>query len=355
MLYQTANPHGGDIYRQEIKLDYSANTNPYGTPRGVLDAITDALPLLHHYPDPCCRELIRAIAVHEGVAESTILCGNGAAELIYAYCMAVQPRLVCELAPTFAEYALAAEKAGAKTVRYALNHEDFRLDEGFLSFLENQKPDVCFLCNPNNPTGQLISPALLEKILESCQKNNIRLFLDECFLDMTGQSQSMTGLLEEHPEMLILKAFTKSYGMAGVRLGYCMSANSRLLQKMSRMTQPWNVSILAQKAGVAALQEKAFLEETIKTVAVERQWLTAQLQSMGFRVYPGSANYLLFQGEPGLDTALLRHGIAIRSCANYHGLSDGWYRIAVRLHHQNEALMDAIRQETGGAEPWQKT
>lgn len=348
MLYQTENPHGGDIYKQEILLDYSANTNPYGTPQGVLDAISQALPLIHHYPDPCCRELVSAIAAHEGTAESTILCGNGAAELIYAFCMAVQPRIVCELAPTFAEYALATEKVGGKVVRYPLNSENFRLDAGILSFLEENKPDVLFLCNPNNPTGQLIDHALLLKTAQVCRRLNIRLFLDECFLDMTQHPQSMVSMLEEFPNMLILKAFTKSYGMAGVRLGYCMSGDSTLLQKMSQAVQPWNVSTLAQKAGVAALKETAFLEHTVQTVAQERQWLTEGLQNLGFRVIPGCANYLLFQAGSGLDAALLRHGVAIRNCANYHGLGDGWYRIAVRLRHQNESLIEAIRQVTGG-------
>lgn len=120
MLYQMKNQHGGDIYGGGIMLDYSANTNPLGTPPGVLAAITQALPQLHRYPDPYCRTLVKAIADFERVQESYILCGNGAADLIYAYCAAVKPRIAIELAPTFAEYTLGLERVGYGVERYPL-------------------------------------------------------------------------------------------------------------------------------------------------------------------------------------------------------------------------------------------
>ncbi len=347
MLYQTQNPHGGDIYGGEVRLDYSANTNPYGTPPAVLEAVRDSLGSIHHYPAPHCRALVKAIAAHEGVPESTILCGNGAAELIYAYCQAVKPTRAAELAPTFAEYSLALEQAGAEISRYVLG-EDFLPEDGSFAVLGREKPEALFLCNPNNPTGKLIPRELLLKILAFCRERGIRLFLDECFMDLTGEDQSIVPLLEEYPNLLILKAFTKSYGMAGLRLGYCLSADASLLKKMSEMTQPWNVSTPAQAAGVAALKETAFLARTVQTVAEERAWLTAQLESLDFRVCRGSANYILFRAPVGLDRALRQRGIAIRSCANYHGLEEGWYRIAVRLRSQNEELMEAIRQISEG-------
>lgn len=349
MLYQTKNPHGGDIYQGEIRLDYSANTNPYGTPPGVIEAVSAALAQIHHYPDPYCRELTAAIAAHEAVPEEYILCGNGAAELIYSWCRAVSPRCAAELAPTFAEYSLGLGLTDARVTRFYLRQEDdFLPDARLASFLEGTRPDALILCNPNNPTGQLMSQTLLLQILELCRKHNIRVLLDECFMDLTGQAQSMVKYLSSFPNLLILKAFTKSYGMAGIRLGYCMSADSALLSQMAQSVQPWNVSTLAQKAGVAALKEKAFLENTVQTVKAQRDWLSRQLRECGFRVCPGSANYILFRGPEGLDTALRQRGIAIRSCDNYHGLGAGWYRIAVRLPRENAELMEAIRQEIGG-------
>ena len=354
MLYQTENQHGGDVYGGGITLDFSANTNPLGTPTGVLEAVRRALPQLHRYPDPYCRRLVRAIAAHEQVPESYVLCGNGAAELIYAYCAAAKPRTAAETAPTFAEYALGLAQVGCRVTPYFLHQaENFDLGEGFLPFLEEKKPEAVFLCTPNNPTGRLLPLPLLEQILQVCAAWGARVFLDECFLDLTEGGVSARSLLAAHPELLILKAFTKSYGMAGIRLGYCLCADSALLHSMAAASQPWNVSSLAQSAGVAALAEQDFLQRTLSLVRTERRWITDNLTALGFWVCPSQANYLLFRGTLGLREALLRQGIAIRGCENYSGLDDGWYRIAVRPHEENEALITAIRQFCKETSLWQ--
>ena len=348
MLYQTRNPHGGDIYEEKIILDYSANTNPFGTPQGVLDAMSRVLSMVHHYPDPYCRELVQAIANFENIPKEYILCGNGAAELIYAYCESLKPKRAALLAPTFSEYALGLERVGCQVDRYVLQQENnFDLDERFLAFLTERKPEAVFLCNPNNPTGRLISPNMLEKIVGFCTLHNVCLFLDECFLDLSDDGVSMKDFLFDHSRLFILKAFTKSYGMAGVRLGYCLCSDSDLLAEMSRAVQPWNVSVMAQAAGVAALQETQFMKKTRVLITAERHCLKAELEALGFWVCPSAANYLLLHGVAGLHIALKKYGIAIRNCDNYHGLTSGWYRIAVRLHKENERLISAIKLVCG--------
>ena len=348
MLYRTQNPHGGDIYEEKVLLDYSSNTNPFGTPQGVVDAMNSVLTEVHHYPDPYCRALVHAIAAFEDVPQEYILCGNGAAELIYAYCEAACPKCAVELAPTFSEYALGLKRVGCQVDRYTLQQDnDFDLDDGFLKFLMERKPEAVFLCNPNNPTGRLIPSYVLERVLDFCHQHHIRLFLDECFLDLSDDGISMKGFLRDHPELFILKAFTKSYGMAGVRLGYCLCSDNNLLAAMSKTEQPWNVSVLAQAAGVAALQEKQFLMQTKALIPAERCWLKDELEKLGFWACSSKANYLLFCGKPGLHKELKKYGIAIRNCDNYHGLSSGWYRIAVRLHEQNEQLIAAVKQVCG--------
>ncbi len=354
MLYQTENQHGGDVYGGGITLDFSANTNPLGTPPGVLEAVRRGLPQLHRYPDPYCRQLVQAIAAHEQVPASYVLCGNGAADLIYAYCAALRPRTAVEPAPTFAEYGLGLAQVGCRVAPYFLHQaENFDLDGGFLLFLEEKKPEVVFLCTPNNPTGRLLPLPLLEQILQVCAAWGALVFLDECFLDLTEGGVSARSLLAAHPELLILKAFTKSYGMAGIRLGYCLCADNALLRHMASASQPWNVSSLAQSAGVAALAERDFLQRTLALVRKERRWLTDNLMALGFWVCPSQANYLLFRGPQGLREGLLRRGIAIRGCGNYSGLDDRWYRIAVRPHEENEALITAIQQFCEEKSLWQ--
>ena len=343
MLYGLSNPHGGDIYGGGVTLDFSANTNPFGTPAGVLNAVTAALPEMHRYPDPYCRQLVEAIAEFEAVDKRYILCGSGAAELIYAYCAALHPKTALELAPTFSEYSLGLKRAGCSIKRYYLTPDnDFTLDEHFLYHLEDTTPEAVFLCNPNNPTGALIDPKLLKRVLDFCKEAHIKLFIDECFLDLSDNGISMKAYLQDYPNLFLLKAFTKSYGMAGIRLGYCLCADAQLLTAMAREVQPWNVSSLAQAAGIAALGEQDFLLKTKDLIQKERPWLKEHLEAFGFRVCPSSANYLLFQGPVDLHRKLKAQGIAIRNCDNYPGLTSGWYRIAVRRHEENEALIAAI-------------
>ena len=348
MLYNGKNPHGGDIYGQKIILDFSANTNPLGTPEGVKRAIRDSLETLDRYPDPFCRRLGEALAGHEGVPVDYLICGNGAAEVIYAYCAAVGGPgglVAAETAPTFAEYSLALENAGCRIIRYPLKAENsFDLDSGFLDFLKAEKPDIIFLCNPNNPTGRLIEEGLLLEIIKYCGENKIRFFLDECFLDLSDGGRDAKDLLRDNPHLFILKAFTKSYGIAGVRLGYGMTSDKELLEKMAKAVQPWNVSSIAQAAGIAALKETEFLEDARRLISCERAWMKAQLEGLGYYTTDSKTNYLLFKAEENLAEKLLGKGIAIRKCDNYHGLCSGWFRTAVRTHKENEQLINAIKE-----------
>ena len=251
MLYETQNPHGGDVYGMEVRLDFSSNVNPLGPPPSVISAMQRACAQVRQYPDPYCRALTRAIAAHEGVPERSILCGAGAAELIYAYCDALRPKKIAELAPTFSEYSAAAAHFGASVARFSLHAPNFAPDETLFSFLESEKPDALFLCTPNNPTGKTIPRALLESVLQQCKKQHTHVLLDECFLDFTDE-KSAQDLLPQFENLLILKAFTKNFALAGARVGYCLTENHALLREMSQSSQPWNVSLPAQAAGVAA-------------------------------------------------------------------------------------------------------
>lgn len=347
MLYQTENPHGGDRYGRPVALDFSANTNPLGTPAAVRRAVADCADRLDHYPDPYCRRLCQAIAAYEGVPERYILCGNGAAELIYSFCTAKRPKRAMELAPTFLEYSAALEQIGCQMVRYELSPErDFRLEDGLLSALERERPEVLFLCNPNNPTGRLIPAELLERIAAFCRKTHTFLFVDECFLDLTdcAQTASLKAELARMPELFILKAFTKSFGMAGLRLGYGLCADEKLLRAMGQSVQPWNISIPAQEAGAAALGETAFLQRARAVIRTQREWLIEQLRGLGMAVCPSDTNFLLFYSELPLYDALLEQGLRIRPCENYPGLCRGWYRIAVKRQEENQILIDAIQR-----------
>lgn len=342
--------HGGDWagYRAEFgrdALDFSANVSPLGLPAGVAAAITAALPMADRYPDPLCRALRTKLAAAEGVDTAQILCGNGAADLIYRLALALCPRRALLPAPTFAEYAAALETVDCDVQRFLLREEnDFAVTDGFVDAIDDST-DAVFLCQPNNPTGQLASPGLVEKLLRRCEACRAILAVDECFLDFLPDADRWTAKpLLESGSLVIFKAFTKLYGMAGVRLGYCLCGDAVLLEKMQAAGQPWAVSSLAQAAGVAALKETAYVDEVRALIAQQRPAMTAGLRALGLRVIDGKANYLLFRAPADLNERLRPLGTQVRSCANYPGLGPEWYRTAVRTAPENARLLEIMRE-----------
>ena len=185
----------------------------------------------------------------------------------------------------------------------------------------------------------------MARILQRCTACGALLVLDECFLDFLPDHAQLTAKpLLGSGDLLILKAFTKLYGMAGVRLGYALSADTALLDAMQHTGQPWAVSSLAQAAGLAALDETAYVEQVRALIAAQRPLLASGLRALGLRVLDGRANYLLFQGPETLGETLRQRGIVLRSCANYPGLDGSWYRTAVRTAAENEQLLQTLSE-----------
>ena len=344
--------HGGDVLTAQARyggpvLDCSANLNPLGMPPQVGEAAARAAANAAPYPDPLCRELRAAIAAHDGVAPGQVLCGGGAAELIFRLAFALRPRRALVTAPTFSEYEGALSAAGCAVARHLLRRErNFDVDEGLLEAI-GPDTELVFLCTPNNPTGRLIDQGLLLRIAEKCRGLGAVLAVDECFLPLACGGPGLAPWLVEYPNLLLLRAFTKSYAMAGLRLGYALCADTALLERMSAGGPPWSVSSPAQAAGLAALTQcphwpekaRAFLEG-------ERPALAEGLSALGLDVVPGQANYLLFRaaGAADLKEKMVAQGVLIRSCANYHGLGEDWYRVCVGPTEQNRRLLAALSE-----------
>lgn len=344
--------HGGDVYsaRQKMKqepLDFSANINPMGMPPGAVRAAADALQQCTQYPDPLCRELRAALAAYEGIPAEQIVCGNGAADLIFRIVAATHPQRALLLEPTFAEYEQALRSMDCSIAYFPLQEsEGFVLPEAFLQQL-TPEINLLFLCNPNNPTGRTVSPALLQEIWKRCEEAGILLVVDECFNEFLEHPEQNTlkGVLKTGANSVILKAFTKSFAMPGLRLGYGLCGNGDLAERIFSCGQPWGVSIPAQAAGVAALQEQGYLERMRRLIQTERRWLSENLARLGLCVFPSEANYILFRTETEipLRERMEQHGVLIRACGNYRGLDDRYYRIAVRGHGENERLIAALK------------
>lgn len=371
MQYQ----HGGDIYSQDIDMDYSANLSPLGLPDGVKERLSACLEdgTCSVYPDSQCQKLVTALSGHHGVPESWIICGNGAADLIFGLAYAGGRKGRCLVtAPTFSEYGQAMQVCGYRVDRMRLAQEDGfvpdmdKFAETVLRAGEAGDPyDIVFLCNPNNPTG---IPVRREEVIlaaEACSRTGSLLVVDECFCGFLEEPEDYSVIrdLGRFGNLFILRAFTKLYAMAGLRLGYGLCSDAALMERLRQVRQPWSVSGLAQEAGTAALKETAYVERVREVVRTGRDWLKGQLETLGFTVYDSRANYLLFRvsepvpgrtaecgerpeepdGKGWLYYRLLSRRVLIRSCGNYPGLDASYYRICVKTREENERLMEHMR------------
>lgn len=342
------NVHGGDIYSYieqtgRKPLDYSANINPLGLPIEVKKALASNVDSFCDYPDIKCRKLKKAVAQYEQVSEDNLIFGNGAADLIYRLCHALNPQRALLLAPSFMEYGQALSSVNCKIDYYYMNSQgDFKLKEEILDYISGK--DVFFLCNPNNPTGMIIGNDLLYQIALKCKEENCVLVIDECFMDFVTDKEkySFKKYLSEFDYVIILKAFTKIFAMPGLRLGYCLSRNTNILKEIELAGQSWSVSVPAQIAGTAALQDSEYLKKTLEIITKERLYLTDSLKGLGFTVFESFTNFILFQTEDDLYPKLYHEGILIRKCANFIGLDRSFYRIAVKDRMDNEKLIHAI-------------
>lgn len=340
--------HGGAFPASEIDIDFSVNLNPLGMPDNVKEAIANSADKCVRYPDSDCTELTALIAVTEHTESENIVCGNGAADLIYRIIKSVTPKNAVICAPTFSEYEKALTENGCRLHKYYLHeNRDFEITNDIPDMLTADM-DMLVLCNPNNPTGRLISPLILSKISKKCSENKITILCDECFIDFTSEGNSGSLRCFMNEQTIILKAFTKLYGMPGIRLGYAVFGSKELAGNVRNTGQFWSVSVPAQLAGAAALKNTDWISKTVRIVSAERNYLSEELKKTGFKVCPSDGNFILFYSENTLTEKLIKKRIALRDCSDFDGLGKGWYRTAVRNHKENVRLINALRECLNG-------
>lgn len=338
--------HGGDIFRNAVRLDFSANINPLGMPAGCGEAFGVSFSASSQYPDPEAWALCQAIAETEQVAAWQVVPGNGASELIYSLCQGVRPRRALVTAPAFSEYEAGVRASGGRVVHFMLREEEgFEVPvEQFIRRITDEV-QLVFLGSPNNPTGCLITAGNLERIAARCEAIGAVLCVDECFLPFLEREPelSMKWKLGQYPHLVVLRAFTKFYGMPGLRLGYALTGRE-VGERIRQCLPPWNISAPAQAVGIEALKDRAFADRSRALVREEKAFLLREMEmGLADRIYASEANYIFFKSRPDLKDRLLEQGILIRDCENYRGLGAGYFRIAVRTRAENEELVRTWR------------
>ncbi len=357
--------HGGDVFGaaellnveySEI-LDYSANINPLGPPPGVFDAIKKHMELIVNYPDPRCRELKEALCQYLDVESTHVMLGNGVSELIYLLVRVLGCKRALIPVPTFTEYGLAVITAGGAVKEIPLLSEKaFRLEVDTIASMMSAG-DLIFICNPNNPTGNLFPRHEILFLLHEAEAKGAYLVIDEAFIDFVKDMEeySVISRAGKSSNLIVLYSLTKFFGLPGLRLGAILGPRG-LMEKMTAAKDPWNVNLFAQVGGIAALSDARHMQKTRQLVTAEREYLYNGLRDIpGFNPYPGEANFLLTSiKNTGLTAGKLKdlmrqRGILVRDCSSFNGLDNHHIRLAVRTRPENERLLEELAKVLKGA------
>lgn len=343
-------PHGGDSFSfierfGKLPIDFSVSINPVPLPDRVKNAYVEAFSLASVYPDFRAEKLREKIAKFDNIDKSCIICANGASDIIYKLFYALRPKMAMMAVPIFYDYSKAANIVGSTLkLHYLKEANGFRLTEDFLDAIEENC--LCVICNPNNPTGLAIDSKLVDDIVAKCFEMGATLVVDECFIDFCSSATSFKKYIKNYNNLIVIKAFTKVFAMAGLRLGYGLSSNIELLDKIESAGQSWNLSAPAIACGEAVLEEEGYLSESLKIINIEKGYLLSKLEKLSVKTYASDANFIFFHSkEHNLTAKLAKYGIIIRDCSNFVGLDKGYYRIGIRLREDNEKLAEALQHE----------
>ncbi len=352
-------PHGGNVWdvaeesaiRSGELIDFSSSICPLGPSRNVLNAIKNSLWKISFYPQTDAANLRRLVArQHGSISLRNVIVGNGSCELIYLFAdfFVREGTFALIPIPTFSEYESAILRAGGR-VEEIKPRDCFKVDvEAILNHI--CKDSLVFICNPNNPTGNLTKRDDLLKILDLSAYHEALVFIDETFMDFVENQEeySLAGEVENHRNLFVLRSLTKFHSLAGLRIGYGL-ASEKTVELLHKAKIPWNVNCLAQTAAEHAIKDHKHAERVRELVARERTFLMGRLKTnRKLRVYDSEANFILIDTRgtdlngPQIAERALKRGLMIRDCSSFKGLDEFHIRVAIKTRRQNLILLDFL-------------
>lgn len=349
--------HGGDVeeiarrYNLDKKsiIDFSANINPLGISEKCKEAMINAIENISVYPDITYFRLKESISKFENINLNNIFLGNGAAECIFNVVRAIKPKKTLIPAPSFSEYEQAVKSVDGEIKIHLLKEKNnFNFDEDFIEDIK-EDIDLIFICNPNNPTGTLTKKEFIIKVIEKAKSVNAVVIIDESFLDFVFNEDRYTlkNNICDFDSLVIIKSLTKFFALPGIRVGYGITSNEKLMKKINKVSVPWNINIVAVEGSIASLLDKSYITKTKEYMENEKKNLYKEMKLYnGIKVYKPSVNYIFFKIESNIDLrkVLLERNILIRSCENYYGLDKRYYRIAVKSNSENKILVKKLKE-----------
>ena len=353
--------HGGnlrkaqELYSLATFIDLSANINPFGPPLEVWTSIQQGMTDIVNYPDPESSALRKVLSKNFQIPTDSIMVGNGAGDLIFTIVQALKPKKVVIPLPTFSEYERAARSVGSEVSYIPLGSEGWAKFKQWDDLLWREylkECDILFLCSPHNPTGSVLPKDLFERILDLTKELGCRILFDESFLDFLPDNfrQSTRTYLEMNEHLIVLYSLTKFYSLPGLRLG-TVFAHKSLLAAFDQCRDPWSVNVLAQHAGIAALEALNFPDDVREKLRASRAFFYQEFTDCGFsnlRLWPTTVNFALIEVLNHTSGELIHHlgrlGILVRDCANFKGLSGDFIRVAIKDTFVMKRLIEGLKK-----------
>ena len=342
--------HGG-LLSKKISisgvLDFSSNISPAGIPNDIKKSIKYCLEKIENYPDANSTNLLSHLEKFTKISKSNLIIGNGAIEIIYNFCHSFLTKNTPVLIPipTFGEYEAASKLNNSKLLFF----KTMDLTKNLHSFISKiPKNGFIFICNPNNPTGKLISNKNMLQIVHAAKRQNCMVFVDESFIELVPETnESIISNVKKLDNLLVLRTFTKSFGLAGIRIGYAASSK-HIISILKKIKIPWSVNSIAEYAAITALQNTSHLQKSLSIIKKESSFLRNKISLIdGFECIESSTNFILIKtkyNSTKLQNQLLEKKILVRDCKNFRGLNSHFIRVAIRSHKDNLKLVDALEK-----------
>lgn len=346
--------HGGNIYRlkregKEELLDYSSNINPLGVPEKFKQKVIESFDILEKYPDPDYVELRESIGKYNEIDIENIVVGNGATEILFLYMKSLKPKKAFVVAPSFAEYRRALESIDCEIEYFLLDEEkNFNLDvDRFISSIP--QCDLVVICNPNNPTGTFIPLEDIKRINEELKKKNIKLFIDEAFIEFIKGWEDFTAVNLKDRNIFVMRALTKFFAVPGLRLGYGISYDTEIMKTIPKYKEPWSINSFADIAGKTMLWDREYIEKSEKWIEEEKKWFYNEtLKIEGIKSYKTNTNFILIQllnkSSKEVREEMIDRGIVVRDASNFVGLNENYIRLAIKDRENNKKVLLALNE-----------
>lgn len=358
----TNNLHGGDldeisriynINKSDI-INFSGNVNPLGLPESVKKAIADNTDICTNYPDVSYLELRNAIKEYTGANIDNIIVGNGSTELISCFIKYVKPKKAVIVSPAYSEYLKEIKAAGGEALLFELTkNEEFMLNTDKLINTLDSYVDLLVICNPNNPTGTYITESEICKILNCCKANNIKLMIDETYVEFSDKDAKVSAipLAADYNNLFIVRGTSKFFACPGLRLGYGICSDKATVEYINSHKDLWSVNVFAELAGKIMFTDSKFINSTLNLINSEREKFIKELGVLkGLKLYTSQSNFFLAEilkediTSDYIFNRLIKKGILIRNCADFPYLSNRFIRFCILDKNNNTLLIENLRE-----------